>query len=138
LRPSAPSWRLESSSSASGCGVSSDSGSKHEGLPPGSPVPRSEHPVQPFQWGDYIATPSATYRYRVTPLYGKPNLIEIDDASSTTVEIKTEDGQAGNRAASDTRHDIHFNRGVAGSQAYARTFGKTLPDQTKPASSQMV
>jgi len=111
---------------------------KDEGLPPGSPVPTSEHPVQSFQWGDYIAKPSTTYRYRVVPLYGKPNLIEIDDASSTTVEITTEDEAGGDTAANDARHDIHFNRGVAGSQAYARTFGKTLPDQTKPASAQMV
>ncbi|OLE18288.1 MAG: hypothetical protein AUG50_06555, partial [Betaproteobacteria bacterium 13_1_20CM_3_63_8] len=111
---------------------------KDEGLPPGSPVPTSEHPVQSFQWGDYIAKPSTTYRYRIVPLYGKPNLIEIDDASSTTVEITTEDEAGSGTAANDARHDIHFNRGVAGSQAYARTFGKTLPDQTKPASAQMV
>ncbi|HEY1438195.1 MAG TPA: hypothetical protein VGG82_11920 [Casimicrobiaceae bacterium] len=59
-------------------------------------------------------------------------------SSSTTVEITTEDEEGGDTVASDTRHDIHFNRGVAGSQAYARLFGKTLPDQTKPASAQMV
>src|SRR6266550_3460112 len=112
--------------------------SKDEGLPPGSPVPTSEHPVQSFQWGDYTANPKTTYRYRVVPLYGKPNLIEIDDASSTTVEITTEDEAGSGTAVNDARHDIHFNRGVAGSQAYARTFGKTLPDQTKPASAQMV
>jgi len=70
---------------------------KDEGLPPGSPVPTSEHPVQSFQWGDYIAKPSTTYRYRIVPLYGKPNLIEIDDASSTTVEITTEDEAGGGK-----------------------------------------
>ena len=37
---------------------------KDEGLPAGSPVPTSEHPVQSFQWGDYIANPKTTYRYR--------------------------------------------------------------------------
>lgn len=111
---------------------------KDEGLPPGSPVPTSEHPVQSFQWGDYIAKPSTTYRYRVVPVYGKPNLIDLDEASATSVEITTEDEQGGEAAAGETRHDIHFNSGVAGSQAYARTFGKTLPDQTKPESAQMV
>ena len=34
-------------------------------------------------------------------------------------------------------HDVYFNRGVAGSQAYARKFGKTKPDETKPDSDQM-
>lgn len=111
---------------------------KDEGLPPGSPVPTSEHPVQSFQWGDYIANPSTTYRYRVVPLYGKPNLIELDDASATTVEIATEAEEGGEVGAGEIRHDIHFNRGVAGSQAYARTFGKTKPDETKPESEQMV
>src|SRR5438552_1754005 len=105
---------------------------KDEGLPPGSPVPTSEHPVQSFQWGDYIGKPSTTYRYRVVPVYGKPMLIELDEASATTVEITTEDEQGGESVMDATRHDIHFNRGVAGSQAYARTFGKTLPDETKP------
>ena len=30
---------------------------KDEGLPPGTPVPTSEHPIQSFQWGDYTAKP---------------------------------------------------------------------------------
>ncbi len=111
---------------------------KDEGLAPGSPVPTSEHPVQSFQWGDYIAKPKTTYRYRVVPVYGKPNLIDLDEPSAASVEITTEDEQGGDAGADGTRHDIHFNRGVAGSQAYARTFGKTLPDQTKPDSAQMV
>ena len=34
-------------------------------------------------------------------------------------------------------HDIYFNRGAAGSQAYARKFEETKPDQTKPESEQM-
>src|SRR6266567_883086 len=110
---------------------------KDEGLPPGSPVPTSEHPVQSFQWGDYIADPKTTYRYRIVPVYGKPNLIELDEASSTTVEIATEDEEGAEQAAGATRHDIHFNRGVAGSQAYARLFPNTKPDETKPESEQM-
>src|SRR6266567_2807648 len=110
---------------------------KDEGLPPGSPVPTSEHPVQSFQWGDYIADPKTTYRYRVVPVYGKPNLIELDEASATTVEITTEDEEGAEQAAGATRHDIHFNRGVAGSQAYARLFPNTKPDETKPESEQM-
>src|SRR5437762_12700662 len=69
---------------------------KDEGLPPGTPMPTSEHPIQSFQWGDYTAKPATTYRYKVVPVYGKPKLLELDDASATTVEITTEaeQGQA--------------------------------------------
>ena len=31
---------------------------KDKGLPAGTPVPTSEHPIQSFQWGDYSAKPS--------------------------------------------------------------------------------
>src|SRR5438105_7014422 len=48
--------------------------SKDEGLPPGTPMPTSEHPIQSFQWGDYTAKPDKSYRYRVVPVYGKPKL----------------------------------------------------------------
>src|SRR6478672_7555252 len=50
---------------------------KDEGLPPGTPMPTSEHPIQSFQWGDYTTRPGRTYRYRVVPVYGKPKLIEL-------------------------------------------------------------
>lgn len=110
---------------------------KDEGLPPGTPVPTSEHPIQTFQWGDYTAKPATTYRYRVVPIYGKPKLLELDDASATTVEITTEP-EAGAGQPGGARHDVYFNRGVAGSQAYARKFGLKKPDETKPGSEQMV
>lgn len=110
---------------------------KDEGLAAGTPVPTSEHPVQSFQWGDYTAKPDTTYRYKVVPVYGKPKLIELDEASATSVEIATEAelGLAGDDGR--TAHDIYFNRGVAGSQAYARKFGDTEPDETRPDSDQM-
>jgi hypothetical protein len=31
---------------------------KDEGLPPGTPVPTSERPIQSFQWGDYTPKPA--------------------------------------------------------------------------------
>jgi hypothetical protein len=111
---------------------------KDEGLPPGTPLPTSEHPVQSFQWGDYTARPGTTYRYRVVPVYGKPKLLALDDDSATTVEITTEAEEAHSGEDGGPRHDIYFNRGAAGSQAYARKFGKTRPDETKPKSDQMV
>jgi phosphatidylserine/phosphatidylglycerophosphate/cardiolipin synthase-like enzyme len=110
---------------------------KDEGVAPGTPLPTSEHPIQSFQWGDYTAKPGRTYRYKVIPVYGKPKLIELDDPSSTTVEITTEseEGRAGDDG--QPRHDIYFNRGAAGSQAYGRKFSDK-PDETKPDSDQMV
>ena len=110
---------------------------KDEGLAPGTPMPTSEHPIQSFQWGDYTAKPATTYRYKVVPVYGKPKLLELDEASATSVEITTEAEQGRAGEDGEAAHDIYFNRGVAGSQAYARKFGKTKPDQTKPDSDQM-
>lgn len=110
---------------------------KDEGLAPGTPVPTSEHPIQSFQWGDYTVKPGVTYRYRVVPVYGQPKLLRLDDASATSVEVTAESelGQAG--AGGGVAHDIYFNRGVAGSQAYARKFPDQRPDETHPASEQM-
>src|SRR5882757_7812045 len=76
--------------------------SKDEGLPPGTPMPTSEHPIQSFQWGDYTAKPQTTYQYRVVPAYGKPKLLELDDASATTVEITTEAEEGGAGAGKTT------------------------------------
>jgi phosphatidylserine/phosphatidylglycerophosphate/cardiolipin synthase-like enzyme len=110
---------------------------KDEGVAAGTPMPTSEHPIQSFQWGDYTAKPDTTYRFRVVPVYGKPKLLELDEASSTTVEISTEAEQGQSGPHGETCHDIYFNRGVAGSQAYARKFGMTKPDENAPDSEQM-
>jgi len=110
---------------------------KDEGVAPGTPLPTSEHPIQSFQWGDYTAKPATTYRYKVVPVYGKPKLLELDDVSATAVEITTEAEEAGSDDDGQAFHGIYFNRGAAGSQAYARKF-KTKPDETKPESDQMV
>jgi len=108
---------------------------KDEGVAPGTPLPTSEHPIQSFQWGDYTAKPATTYRYKLVPVYGKPKLLELELKSATTVQITTEAEQL-NVASRKSTHDIYFNRGAAGSQAYARKF-KTQPDETKPDSDQM-
>jgi len=110
---------------------------KDEGLAPGTPVPTSEHPIQTFQWGDYTPKPATTYRYRVVPVYGKPKLLVLDDASATTAEITTEAEQGKAGAGGVASHDIYFNRGAAGSQFYVRKFGMKVPDETKPGSDQM-
>ena len=110
---------------------------KDEGLAAGTPMPTSEHPIQSFQWGDYTAKPATTYRYTIVPVYGKPKLLHLDEASAITVEMTTEAEQSGAGDDSQAAHDIYFNRGAAGSQAYARKFGKKKPDDTKPGSEQM-
>ncbi|MGY3451582.1 phospholipase D-like domain-containing protein [Bradyrhizobium sp. USDA 4353] len=110
---------------------------KDEGLAPGTPVPTSEHPIQSFQWGDYTAKPATTYEFTVIPCYGKPKLMTLDRASATTVRITTE-AEAGGIATDQTAHDIYFNRGVAGSQAFARKFGDVELDEDNPQSEPMV
>jgi phosphatidylserine/phosphatidylglycerophosphate/cardiolipin synthase-like enzyme len=89
------------------------------GAPPGTPVSLREHPVQGFQWSDFTAKPGHDYTYRVVALTGKPkNLVE---AMSVSVDIATEKEEQG-------QHSVWFNRGVAGSQAYARRFDNRKPD----------
>lgn len=85
---------------------------------PGTPVSTLKHPFQSFFWGDYTAKPAHSYRYRVVAMHGEPGALRQDE--SVEVEVGTEDPDAG-------VHAVHFNRGVAGSQAYARKFGNRPP-----------
>src|SRR5256885_10315876 len=93
---------------------------KDEGAAPGTPMPTSEHPIQSFQWGDYTAKPATTYRYRVVPVYGAPKLIELDDASATTVEITTEAEAGGAAAERQPPHDVYLFHGGHGGLGYTR------------------
>src|SRR5262249_33829796 len=105
----------------------------------GSPVPTSEHPVQSFQWGDYTARPGVRYAYRVVPVLGKPKLLTLAEDRQAALQVTTESekGTVQDVAGSPIRHDVWFNRGVAGSQAYAHKFGRKHPDENDPASEQM-
>jgi len=103
---------------------------KDKGLPAGTPVPTSEHPIQSFQWGDYTIKPATRYSYRVVPATGAPKALTLRDDVAVAVEVKTE-------PLYDGVHAIFFNRGVAGSQAYAREFPDPTPDITDPLSPQM-
>jgi phosphatidylserine/phosphatidylglycerophosphate/cardiolipin synthase-like enzyme len=112
---------------------------KDKGLPPGTPVSTAEHPIQGFHWGDYTPEPGRLYRYRIVPIYGKVKNLVPDDANALTIEVETEpeyliDPASPNDAA---RHDVYFNRGVIGSQAYARRFGNRKPDPDDPWSEEM-
>ena len=87
---------------------------------PGQTYTLLEHPVQSFMWGDYTAKPAHDYTYTVVALYGKPkNLVE---GTPVKVRIRTEREETG-------KHVVYFNRGVAGSQAYAWKFGNKTPDE---------
>lgn len=96
------------------------------GIPPGTSVSLRDHPIQSFLWGDYTAKPGRQYEYRVVGLYGKPKNLEI--RQDVTVTVTTESVDTGT-------HAIHFNRGVAGSQAYENKFGRAPRDgdRTDPA-----
>lgn len=108
-----------------------------QGLPAGAPVLTSIHPIQSFQWGDYTAKPGTDYEYRVVPVFGQPKLLELDDARATAVRITTEKEVGEASENGKPRHDIYFNRGAAGSQAYTRIFEGRKPDPDKPGSEQM-
>jgi phosphatidylserine/phosphatidylglycerophosphate/cardiolipin synthase-like enzyme len=109
---------------------------KDSGLPPGTPVSTADHPVQGFQWADYTVHAGCHYRYRVVPAQGKPKSLVLDEAAAAAVDVFTEmEGDMPQEGR--TRHDVFFNRGVIGSQAYAREFGNRTPDPDDPQSREM-
>jgi hypothetical protein len=81
------------------------------GFPPGSSYSTRDHPVQSFMWADYAAKPGRPYTYRVVALNGSP--AELQSVAETAVQARTESPEGG-------LNDVHFNRGVAASQEYAR------------------
>lgn len=108
---------------------------KDEGLAPGTPMPLDEHPVQTFQWSDYTAKPATRYIYTVTPMVGTPKNLTPRPGAASAVDVTTEPEEG--PVAAGVRHDIYFNRGVIGSQAYARKFGNAEPDADNPESAEM-
>jgi len=90
------------------------------GFPPGSSYSTEHHPVQSFQWADYTAKPGHHYTYTVFARKGTPSALTTH--ASVAVEIVTEAPETGD-------HDVHFNRGVAASQAYVRRFGDRRPEE---------
>jgi phosphatidylserine/phosphatidylglycerophosphate/cardiolipin synthase-like enzyme len=87
---------------------------------PGLLVSTLEHPFQSFLWGDYTAKTRHSYTYRVVAMRGKPK--KLEQGEEAEVRIETEDDAA-------ERHAVFFNRGVAGSQAYARRFNNKPPEE---------
>lgn len=105
---------------------------KDKWLPPGTPVSTDKHPIQSFLWADYTAKAGTRYLFRIVPVYGTAKNLQLDEAASVTLdvtaEVETEDGVS---------HSVFFNRGVIGSQAYAREFGNRKPDAENPRSKAM-
>lgn len=90
------------------------------GFPAGATYLSKDQPIQSFQWADYTANPSHRYTYTISALKGTPrNLVAH---TSTVLDIETEGPESGT-------HDVYFNRGVAGSQAYVRRFGNRAPNR---------
>jgi phosphatidylserine/phosphatidylglycerophosphate/cardiolipin synthase-like enzyme len=91
--------------------------------PDGALVSTRDHPIQDFLWSDFTAKPGRKYIYTVVPVRGKPKNLKYDPG--VTVEVQTE-------SEFDGTHAMYFNRGVIGSQAYARTW-QAAPDKLSPS-----
>jgi hypothetical protein len=78
----------------------------------------SEHPIQDFVWSDYVVSPGTDYEFKIYPVKGSPNNLNL--LSPLTVEIRTESPDEGT-------HGIYFNMGAIASQAFARNFGNVGP-----------
>jgi phosphatidylserine/phosphatidylglycerophosphate/cardiolipin synthase-like enzyme len=70
-------------------------------------------------------------------MYGTPKKLMPDDAAGVEVPATTEAESGPASGGNGLRHDIYFNRGVIGSQAYARRFQNEEPDPEQPASAPM-
>ena len=111
---------------------------KDKGLPPGTPVSTAEHPVQGFHWADYTAKAGTRYQYRIVPVFGTVKFPKLDDAAAVTLDVRAEtEWDMPDATDSIPRHDVFFNRGVIGSQAYARDFGNAMPDADNPRCAEM-
>lgn len=89
------------------------------GFPSGSSYSTGDHPIQSFQWADYSVKPEHDYIYTISAKKGTPQ--NLTDFASSVIHISTE------HITSD-EHNVYFNRGVSGSQAYIKRFGDNPPD----------
>jgi phosphatidylserine/phosphatidylglycerophosphate/cardiolipin synthase-like enzyme len=86
----------------------------------GEKVSTLDYPVQGFLWQDFTANPGKKYTYRVVALKGTPEALKEHAQLDVSCQISTEAENVGT-------HSVWFNRGIAGSQAYAREFGAASP-----------
>lgn len=90
--------------------------------PDGALVSTYEHPIQDFLWSDFTAKPGRRYISTVVPVTGKPKKLKY--GKGVSVQVHTESPEEG-------MHSMYFNRGVIGSQAYARKWS-SAPDKLDP------
>lgn len=86
----------------------------------GQKVSSRDYPIQGFLWQDFTASPGTDYTYRVVALTGKPGELKEHKQLQVECSIRTEPEYG-------PTHSVWFNRGIAGSQAYAREFGSATP-----------
>jgi phosphatidylserine/phosphatidylglycerophosphate/cardiolipin synthase-like enzyme len=84
-------------------------------------------PLQKYRWGDYTLQPANTYRFKVTPRYGKPNALTTLPGleNGVEVEVTTEDPNS-------EETSVFFNRAAAASEAFNLKFPnvKDVSDDT--------
>ena len=97
----------------------------------------AEHPIQSFLWADYTARANTRYLFRIVPVFGTVKNPKLDEAAAVTLDVTCESEFEVPADETGIRHDIFFNRGVIGSQAYAREFGNREPDAENPRSKEM-
>jgi len=93
-------------------------------LAPGKHYPTNAHPIQGFTWSDFSAKPGHRYTYRVRALKGPPEALKKFRQVEVTVVTES---------AAGSSHQVHFNRGAAASQEYARRFKQQPPLERAPA-----
>lgn len=86
---------------------------------PGEQFSSLVHPFQSFQWADYSAKPGYTYVYTIVAMRGMPDALQPGASASVTVTTENITGD----------HTVHFNRGAAASQEYARRFQNRPPSE---------
>lgn len=90
--------------------------------PDQSDFPSREAPIQKFYWWDArIDTKDrgTTFSYRVVPVTGSPDALDLMDAAATTIEVRIPQVE-------ENGITTHFNRAVVSSQAFSKQF----PDLT--------
>ena len=87
---------------------------------PGTLYESNSQPIQDFTWSDYLAEPGTTYTYKIYPVKGTPNNLELKEPVEVTID--TEDPAKG-------KHGIYFNMGAIASQGFTRRFNSVGPTE---------
>ncbi len=90
---------------------------------PGKKYSTKDHPWQSFLWEDFYVKKGGKYRYTFTSVHGTPANKKYKKKLSIDIAVPS---------SKESVHEVHFNRGVAGSQAYALEFNNERPDKMPP------